>query len=78
MDISFFDKIRTTKEKTWQNLSSGELTDDLIKSTAEKQYFEPSWRENELFYFNTYNGDDIIAAPLITQIYLMFIMGLND
>ncbi|HEJ9687462.1 TPA: RTX toxin [Proteus mirabilis] len=67
VDISFFDKIRTTKEKTLQNLSSGELTDDLIKSTARKQYFEPSWRENELFYFNTYNGDDIIAAPLITQ-----------
>ncbi|MER1692763.1 RTX toxin, partial [Proteus mirabilis] len=62
VDISFFDKIRTTKEKTLQNLSSGELTDDLIKSTARKQYFEPSWRENELFYFNTYNGDDIIAA----------------
>ncbi|HIB8943790.1 TPA: calcium-binding protein, partial [Proteus mirabilis] len=67
VDISFFDKIRTTKEKTLQNLSSGELTDDLIKSTARKQYFEPSWRDNELFYFNTYNGDDIIAAPLITQ-----------
>ncbi len=67
VDITFFDKIKTTKEKTLKSLSSEKLVDGLIKTTARKQYFEPTWNENELFYFNTFNGNDIIAAPLITK-----------
>ncbi|HIE0970660.1 TPA: calcium-binding protein, partial [Proteus mirabilis] len=67
VDITFFDKIKTTKEKALKSLSSEKLADGLIKATARKQYFKPTWNENELFYFNTYNGDDIIAAPLITK-----------
>ncbi|MGK0680630.1 hypothetical protein, partial [Proteus mirabilis] len=61
VDITFFDKIKTTKEKALKILSSEKLADGLIKATARKQYFKPTWNENELFYFNTYNGDDIIA-----------------
>ncbi|EOG1985030.1 TPA: calcium-binding protein [Proteus mirabilis] len=67
VDITFFDTIKTTKEKALKSLSSEKLADGLINVTARKQYFESTWNENELFYFNTHNGDDIIAAPLITK-----------
>lgn len=67
VDSAFLDNIRTTKEKTIKSLSSESVTNELMNITEGKKYFVPTWYENEVFYFNTYNGYDIIAAPLITQ-----------
>ncbi|WP_109406121.1 RTX toxin [Proteus hauseri] len=63
----FLNEIITSKEKTVKTLSQSELLGDLIKVNNYNGYYLSNFKNNETLYFNSYNGDDIIAAPAITK-----------
>lgn len=63
----FLNEIITSKEKTVKTLSQSELLGDLIKVNNYNGYYLSNFKINETLYFNSYNGDDIIAAPAITK-----------
>ncbi|WP_337230604.1 hypothetical protein, partial [Proteus terrae] len=48
-------------------LGENKLISDLIKSNQNEKYYSSGWNENEVFHFNTHNGNDIIAAPSNTK-----------
>ncbi|MBI6542007.1 RTX toxin [Proteus vulgaris] len=67
VDSDFLKNIRTNRENIINVLGVGNLSESLIKANKYKKYYVSDWNENEKFYFNTYHGNDVIAAPLITQ-----------
>lgn len=67
VDGDFIRKIKTTKENSMLLFDENKLIEDLIKSNQSKKYYSSGWGENECFYFNTHNGNDIISAPSNTK-----------
>ncbi len=67
VDSDFLRDIKTNKENIINVLGVENLSESLIKANQYKKYYVSDWNENEKLYFNTYHGNDIIAAPLITQ-----------
>lgn len=67
VDGEFIKNLITKKDKVINEFGKEILTESLIKANQYKKYYVSDWNENETFYFNTYHGNDIIAAPLITQ-----------
>ncbi|OEJ07121.1 hypothetical protein BHE89_18215 [Shigella sp. FC1967] len=65
--VIFIRKIKTTKENSMLLFDENKLIEDLIKSNQSKKYYSSGWGENECFYFNTHNGNDIISAPSNTK-----------
>ncbi|QEZ91132.1 RTX toxin [Proteus sp. CD3] len=67
VDSDFLRDIKTNRENIINVLGVENLSESLIKANQYKKYYVSDWNENEKLYFNTYHGNDIIAAPLITQ-----------
>ncbi|MGC6728150.1 hypothetical protein, partial [Escherichia coli] len=67
VESDFFRKIKTTRENSILLLGEERIAENLIKVNQYKKYYKSDWSEYDAFYFNTYNGDDIIAAPSNTQ-----------
>lgn len=67
IDGEFIKNLITKKDKIINEFGTEILTENLIKVNQYKKYYVSDWNENEALYFNTYHGNDIIAAPLITQ-----------
>ncbi|MDL5168322.1 RTX toxin [Proteus faecis] len=67
IDSNFIRKMKTTRENSILLLGENKLISDLIKSNKNKKYYSSGWNENEVFHFNTHNGNDIIAAPSNTK-----------
>lgn len=67
VDSDFFKNIITNRESVINLLGIEDLSQSLIKLNQNKKYYSSGWSENEVFHFNTYNGNDIIAAPSNTK-----------
>ncbi len=67
VDEDFFKNSKTTKEYVINKLGESKLDNGLIKTNNIEKYYTLDWHENSVLYFNTHNGNDIIAAPSITQ-----------
>lgn len=67
VDSDFLRDIKTNRENIINVLGVENLSENLIKANQYKKYYVSDWNENETLYFNTYHGNDVIAAPLITQ-----------
>lgn len=67
VDSDFFKNIITNRENVINLLGVEDLSQSLIKLNQNKKYYSSGWSENEVFHFNTYNGNDIIAAPSNTK-----------
>ncbi len=67
VDEDFFKNSKTTKEYVINKLGESKLENGLIKANNIEKYYTSDWHENTVLYFNTHNGNDIIAAPSITQ-----------
>ncbi|WP_337236594.1 anthrax toxin-like adenylyl cyclase domain-containing protein [Proteus faecis] len=67
VDEDFLKKSKTTKEYVINKYGESKLENRLIKANNIEKYYISDWHENSVIYFNTHNGNDIIAAPSITQ-----------
>ncbi len=67
VDSDFLKDIKTNRENIINVLGVENLSESLIKSNQYKKYYISDWNDNETLYFNTYHGNDTIAAPLITK-----------
>lgn len=67
VDDDFIQKMKTTRENSILLFNENKVIEDLIKSNQNGKYYSSGWSENEDFYFNTHNGNDIIAAPSNTK-----------
>ncbi|NBM49166.1 RTX toxin [Proteus sp. G2666] len=67
IDSDFIRKMKTTREDSILLFGENKLTGDLIKSNQYKKYYSSGWNENEVFHFNTHNGNDIISSPSNTK-----------
>ncbi|MCT8230963.1 calcium-binding protein [Proteus terrae] len=63
VDGDFIRKIKTTRENSILLFGENKVMENLTKSNQDRKYYSSGWDENEDFYFNTHNGDDIIVAP---------------
>lgn len=67
VDEDFFKNSKMTKEFVINKLGESKLENGLIKTNNIEKYYASDWHQDAVLYFNTHNGNDIIAAPSITQ-----------